>query len=155
MSRVGKKPVVIPQGVEVKIDGSKVSVKGPKGELSFVLPLGITATQENGAVEVTRSGDEPKQRSLHGMARSLVSNMVNGVLNGYERKLQISGVGYNAKVQGADLVLNIGFSHPVIKPVPEGLAVALALLTEHYTVASAIGIATLTGLVEPIGGLIG
>ncbi len=123
MSRVGKKPVVIPQGINVAIEGNQVSVKGPRGELSFTLPQGISVDQGESGLEITRSSDDPKQRSLHGMARSLINNMVEGVVNGYDKRLVISGVGYNAKVQGDGLVLNIGFSHPVIKQIPEGLSV--------------------------------
>ena len=123
MSRVGKKPVVIPKGINVAIKGNQVSVKGPKGELAFTLPQGISIEQGESGLEISRASDDPKQRSLHGMARSLINNMVDGVVKGYERRLAISGVGYNAKVQGDGLVLNIGFSHPVVKQIPDGLSV--------------------------------
>jgi len=117
-------------GVNVTIEGNQVSVKGPKGELGFCLPEGIAITQnDDGSLEMSRGSDEPKQRSLHGMARSLVNNMVEGVVNGYEKRLGINGVGYNAKVQDENLVLNIGFSHPVIKPIPDGLAVECTTAT--------------------------
>ena len=123
MSRIGKKPILLPDGVKVSLGGSAISIEGPKGKLDFVLPEGISIQNEDNNLVISRLSDEPKQRSLHGMSRSLVSNMVDGVLNGFEKRLKINGVGYNAKVQGDAVLLNIGFSHPVIKQIPEGLEV--------------------------------
>ena len=114
MSRIGRKPIVIPAGVEVKIDGSNVTVKGPKGTLnSHINPI-ITAKVENGEVVVTRPNDEKEARSLHGLTRTLISNMVEGVTNGYSKTLIIEGVGYRAAKQGKNVVLNLGYSHQVI-----------------------------------------
>ena len=114
MSRIGRKPIVIPAGVEVKIDGNNVTVKGPKGTLnSHINPI-ITAKVENGEVVVTRPNDEKEARSLHGLTRTLISNMVEGVTNGYKKELEIQGVGYRASKQGKDLVMNLGYSHQVI-----------------------------------------
>lgn len=129
MSRVGKKPVTLPEGVGITISGTDITVDGPLGKLSFVLPEGIVIKEEEKKVFLTRSSDEPKQRSLHGMSRSLLNNMVEGVTRGFEKRLSINGVGYNAKVQSEGLVLNIGFSHQVIKSVTEGLSVECPTLT--------------------------
>ena len=114
MSRIGRKPIVIPAGVEVKIDGSSVTVKGPKGTLnSHINPI-ITAKVENGEVVVTRPNDEKEARSLHGLTRTIIHNMVEGVTNGYKKELEIQGVGYRASKQGKDLVMNLGYSHQVV-----------------------------------------
>lgn len=123
MSRIGKKPIVIPAGVEVKIDGNKVTVKGPKGTLSNEFAPAITIAQEGNEIIVTRPSDEAEHRSLHGLTRTLVSNMVIGVTEGYKKELEVNGVGYRASKQGKDLVLNLGFSHPVIMPEIEGITV--------------------------------
>lgn len=121
MSRIGRKPILIPDGVEVKIENSSVSVKGPKGQLSYNLPEGITATLEGKTVVVTRNSEVSKTRALHGLARSLISNMITGVSQGFSRALQIVGVGYRAQLSGNKLVINIGYSHPVEFPLPEGI----------------------------------
>ena len=123
MSRIGKKPIVIPAGVEVKIDGNKVTVKGPKGTLSNEFAPAITIAQEGNEIIVTRPSDEAEHRSLHGLTRTLVANMVTGVTEGYKKELEVNGVGYRASKQGKDLVLNLGFSHPVIMPEIEGITV--------------------------------
>ena len=123
MSRIGKKPIVIPAGVEVKIDGNKVTVKGPKGTLSNEFAPAITIAQEGNEIIVTRPSDEAEHRSLHGLTRTLVANMVTGVTEGYTKQLEVNGVGYRASKQGKDLVLNLGYSHPVIMPEIEGISI--------------------------------
>jgi len=123
MSRIGKMPVTIPAGVDVKIDGSTVTVKGPKGELSRQFHPNITIEQEGVVLNVTRSNDEKENRSLHGLSRSLLSNMVVGVHTGFTRVLEVNGVGYRAAKQGKQLVLNVGYSHQVIMDEIEGITV--------------------------------
>ena len=116
MSRIGRMPIAVPAGVEVKIDGHDVSVKGPKGALSQSFSPEIGIALDNGTLSVTREGDEPRLRALHGLTRSLLANMVTGVNDGFSRKLEINGVGYRAQKQGSTLVMNLGFSHQVIVP---------------------------------------
>lgn len=123
MSRIGKKPIAVPAGVEVKIDGHTVTVKGPKGTLSRTLNEEMTITMEGNEVLVTRPSDDIKERSLHGLTRTLIHNMVVGVTEGFEKKLEIQGVGYNAQMQGKNLKLSLGFSHPVIVEPPEGITI--------------------------------
>jgi len=119
VSRIGKQPIPVPSGVEVKIDGSTVSVKGPKGELSQTFSELMKIELEDGAIVVTRPDDGREARSLHGLTRTLVSNMVTGVSEGYSKNLEIVGVGYRAVMKGSDLELALGFSHPVlVKPEP-------------------------------------
>ncbi len=119
MSRVGKAPIPVPPGVSVTIEGSQVTVKGPKGELSRSLNADMTITQDGDIITVTRPSDERQHRSLHGLTRTLIANMVEGVTNGFERALDIVGVGYRAEQRGEKLVLNIGFSHQVeVTPLP-------------------------------------
>jgi len=118
VSRIGKQPIPVPAGVEVKIDGSTVAVKGPKGELSRTFGTLLTISMEDGAVLVTRPDDGREARSLHGLTRTLISNMVVGVSEGYSKNLEIVGVGYRATLKGSDLELALGFSHPVVV-VPE------------------------------------
>ena len=114
MSRIGRKPIVIPAGVEVKVDGQNVTVKGPKGTLnSTVNPL-ITVKVEGAQIEVTRANDEKEARSVHGLTRTLISNMVVGVTEGFKKELEVLGVGYRVQKQGKDLVMTLGYSHPVI-----------------------------------------
>ncbi len=123
MSRIGRKPIVIPAGVEVTIDGTNVTVKGPKGTLnSNIHPL-MTVKVENGEILVTRPNDDKQARSLHGLTRSLLNNMVEGVVNGYQKQLEIQGVGYRAAKQGKDLVMNLGYSHQVIVPEVDGITI--------------------------------
>ncbi|MHA6253423.1 50S ribosomal protein L6 [Oceanobacillus sp. CAU 1775] len=118
MSRIGLKPIEIPEGVEVKVEGQKVSVKGPKGELSKVLHSDITIKLEDNVITVARPSDHKDHRALHGTSRTLIGNMVEGVTKGYEKSLEISGVGYRAQMQGNKLVVNAGYSHPVeIDPI--------------------------------------
>jgi len=124
MSRIGKSPVTIPDAVEVSIDGREVRVEGPKGRVSARIPAEIEARVEDGRVIVERPGDTPRHRALHGLSRSLIANMVEGVTKGFVRKLEIIGVGYRAEGGGRTLKLNLGFSHPIEYPIPEGVEVA-------------------------------
>jgi large subunit ribosomal protein L6 len=119
MSRIGRKPITIPQGVQVDILGNNVKVKGPKGELSQVVSPDMKVTLNNDLITVERPSDDKEHRSLHGLTRTLISNMINGVTNGYTKALDINGVGYRVVKQGKNLVLTIGYSHPVeIQPLP-------------------------------------
>ncbi|MGH7391623.1 MAG: 50S ribosomal protein L6 [Candidatus Rokuibacteriota bacterium] len=121
MSRIGKKPIVIPQGVKVQVDGPVVRAEGPKGKLLQPVPRGLTAKVDDGHLVLTREGDERTLRALHGLTRALVANMVHGVKDGFERKLEIVGIGYRAQLQGRNIQLALGYSHPVIFPLPEGV----------------------------------
>ncbi|MDR6226942.1 50S ribosomal protein L6 [Desmospora profundinema] len=121
MSRIGKKPVAIPNGVEVKLDGSTIQVKGPKGTLTRELHPEISVKVEENEVIVERPSDHRKHRALHGTIRSLVSNMVEGVTNGYTKSLELVGVGYRAQKKGSKVVLNVGYSHPVEVEPREGI----------------------------------
>ncbi len=122
MSRIGKKPIAIPAGVDIQIDANNVvTVKGPKGQLVKELSPEMTITNEEGNVTVTRPSDVKEHRSLHGLTRSLLSNMVEGVTNGYTRNLEIIGVGYRAALQGTKLTLSLGYSHPVEVEAPAGI----------------------------------
>lgn len=119
MSRIGRMPIVIPSGVEVKVDGTVVKVKGPKGQLEQAIPQEIRIVQEENVVKVERPNDDKYFKSLHGLVRTLVANMVEGVTKGYTKTLEIHGVGYRAAKQGNKLVLNLGYSHPVeFEPIP-------------------------------------
>jgi large subunit ribosomal protein L6 len=122
MSRIGNAPIPLPPGVEVSIDGTSVTVKGPKGELSHELPATISANLDDGVVTLQRVDDDRQNRSLHGLSRALVANMVGGVSDGYTKELQIVGVGYRAQARSAStLELMLGFSHPVTMEAPEGV----------------------------------
>ena len=123
MSRIGKQPVAIPSGVTVQIDGRDVLVKGPKGEVATRIPAEITARIDDGHVLVERAGDGTRDKSMHGLARSLVANMVAGVTEGFTKRLEIIGVGYRAEASGQTVRLNLGYSHPIQYPVPEGIEV--------------------------------
>ena len=126
MSRIGRLPVAIPDGVTVTVaEGNKVTVKGPKGTLERVLPAEMTIKVEDGHVVVTRPNDLKKMKSLHGLTRTLISNMVTGVHTGYEKVLEVNGVGYRAQKQGKKLVLSLGYSHPVEMEDPEGIETVL------------------------------
>lgn len=125
MSRIGKRPITIPAKVQVTIDGAKVVVKGPKGELSRELPNQVIVSQEGETLQVTRRDDSRTSRQMHGLSRTLVANMVEGVSTGFQRRLEIQGVGYRAAVQGRTLVLNMGFSHQVQIAPPEGVQFAV------------------------------
>ena len=122
MSRIGKKPIPVPSGVDVSISAGTVTVKGPKGSLSERINPEITVSQEDGTLVVTRPTDRGDHRALHGLTRSLVANMVTGVTDGFEKRLEIQGVGYRAALRGQDLELQLGFSHPVNVKAPEGLS---------------------------------
>ncbi|MFD2678492.1 50S ribosomal protein L6 [Camelimonas lactis] len=130
MSRIGKKPVTVPSGVTATVDGQLVKVKGSKGELSFVVPDDVSVSLADGAISVQPRDESKKARSLWGMSRSQVSNLVEGVSKGFEKKLEISGVGYRAAVAGKTLKLSLGFSHDVDYPVPEGIAIVTPKPTE-------------------------
>src|SRR5689334_12330281 len=121
MSRIGKKPITIPSGVEVSITRGSVTVKGPKGELSERISPEITVAQDDGTLTVSRPTDRGPHRALHGLTRSLVANMVTGVTEGFEKRLEIQGVGYRAALRGKDIELQVGFSHNVTVPAPEGI----------------------------------
>ncbi|MBW9204687.1 50S ribosomal protein L6 [Mumia sp. zg.B53] len=123
MSRIGKQPVTVPSGVDIAIDGQVVTVKGPKGTLAHTVAAPITASKaEDGAISVERPNDERQNRSLHGLTRTLINNMVIGVTTGYEKKLELVGVGYRVLAKGpAAIELNLGFSHPVAFQAPEGV----------------------------------
>ena len=122
MSRIGRMPIAVPEGVTVTIaENNKVTVKGPKGTLERVLPVEMDIKQEDGHIIVTRPNDLKKMKSLHGLTRTLINNMVVGVTKGYEKVLEVNGVGYRAQKQGKKLVLSLGYSHPVIMTDPEGL----------------------------------
>ena len=123
MSRIGKLPIAIPAGVDVKIDGSTVTVKGPKGELSRQFHPNISIEQEGAALVVARPDDEKQNRALHGLTRSLLANMVGGVHEGFKKELEVNGVGYRAAKQGKQLVLNVGYSHQVFMDEPEGITI--------------------------------
>ncbi len=123
MSRVGKQPIPIPDKTSVKVDGKLVTIKGPKGELVREIHKDMTAAVEDNQVLVTRPSDLKKHRALHGLTRSLLNNMVVGVSEGYKRELQIIGVGYRAETKGSRLVMQLGYSHPIIFAIPEGVTV--------------------------------
>jgi large subunit ribosomal protein L6 len=121
MSRIGRLPIPIPSGVDVAVEGTLVRVKGPKGELSQAISRGISIEREDSTLRVTRPTDRPQHRALHGLTRSLVFNMVEGVTSGFEKRLEIQGVGYRANLKGKTLELALGFSHPVRVEAPEGI----------------------------------
>ncbi|GAB4261756.1 50S ribosomal protein L6 [Deferrisoma sp.] len=123
MSRIGKKPVVVPKGVEIRFQAPELTVKGPKGTLSARIPEGIGLEIDDGEIRVTRPSDDRRMRSLHGTTRSVVQNLVTGVTQGFQKDLQIEGVGYRANLQGNTLVMNLGFSHPVEYPVPQDVKI--------------------------------
>ena len=130
MSRIGNSPINIPSGVDVKIDGTNVAVKGPKGELSMDIHPDMKIAMDEGVITVTRPDDTGPNRSLHGLTRSLVSNMVTGVTTGFERRLEIQGVGYRASMKGSDLEVLVGYSHPVTVAPPENVQFEVPSPTE-------------------------
>jgi large subunit ribosomal protein L6 len=125
MSRIGKMPIAVPKTVTVDIADGTVHVKGPRGELERSVPTNITVVTDEGELRVERASDEPTQRSLHGLTRSLIANMVTGVTDGFSRRLEVNGVGYRAGVSAGSLVLQVGFSHPVLVPAPPGITFAV------------------------------
>lgn len=131
MSRIGRKPITVPSGVEINVDEKNlVTVKGPKGTLTEQISQDLTITQEGEELTVTRPTDNKKHRSLHGLSRTLINNMILGVTEGYTKKLEVVGVGYRAQKQGQKLVLSLGFSHPVEMEDPEGLEIEVPTQTE-------------------------
>ena len=121
MSRIGNKPITVPDGVEVKIDGHKITVKGPKGTLEREVHKNISLEMNDNVIKVTRKNDEPANRSLHGLTRTLINNMIIGVTHEYTKELQINGVGYRVAKQGTGINMTLGYSHPVIMEAPEGI----------------------------------
>ena len=124
MSRIGNKPVAIPNGVTVSVEGNTVKVKGPKGELTQAFRPEMTVAVNDGKVTIQRSGDDKAIKALHGLTRALIANMVQGVTGGYKKTLEIVGVGYKAEKKGKTLVLNVGYSHPVPYPEPAGITLS-------------------------------
>ena len=121
MSRIGNKPITVPDGVEVKIDGKHITVKGPKGTLEREIHNNISLEMEGNEIKVTRADNEPFNRGLHGLTRTLISNMITGVVHEYSKELQINGVGYRVQKQGNNLNMSLGYSHPVIFEAPAGI----------------------------------
>ena len=121
MSRIGKLPIEVPSGVEVTVEGTLATVKGPRGTLAQAIPTSISVRQEGAQLVVERPDDQRENRALHGLVRSLVANMVEGVTNGYEKQLEIQGVGYRVQAQGSDLVFSLGYSHQIPVKAPEGI----------------------------------
>ena len=137
MSRIGRMPITIPQGVEIRAEGDVVNVKGPKGQLSSRIPPGIRLEIDKGEVRFARASDEPQQRAWHGLLRSLVANSVEGVTKGFTRELEIVGVGYKAEVRGKSILFTLGYSHPIDFPIPEGISVGLDAKAGKLTVSGA------------------
>jgi large subunit ribosomal protein L6 len=125
MSRIGKIPVSIPAKVKVEVKDRKVFVEGPKGKLDWTLPKRTTATVENNSVLITRQGEDAEAKALHGLSRALINNMVKGVSEGYVRKLEIQGVGFKAAVSGKNITMNLGYSHPIVYPIPDQIKVTV------------------------------
>jgi large subunit ribosomal protein L6 len=125
MSRVGLKPISLPDKVSIKVDGNQVTVTGPKGNLNFSLPAGISVASDNGGVNVSRASESREHRALHGTVRSLVNNMIIGVSQGFVKDLEIHGVGLRAAVKGKEIDLSLGRSHPLLHPIPSGLTVTV------------------------------
>jgi large subunit ribosomal protein L6 len=125
MSRIGRLPIPIPQGVDVKLSEAAVEVKGPKGLLSMTIPPLVSVSQDNGNVVVNREGGDGRSKAMHGLARALINNMVVGVTQGFQKQLEIQGVGYRATLQGNTLKLELGFSHPINFPIPQGIEIAV------------------------------
>lgn len=126
MSRIGKQPIALPEKVSLSVSAERVvTAKGPKGELSFSLPAGVEVSEQDGSWVVAREGDSPRQRALHGTVRAVVNNLVTGVSTGFTKDLEIVGVGFRAAVKGSDLDLSVGYSHPVLEPIPAGITVTV------------------------------
>ncbi len=130
MSRIGKRPVVIPKGVTAKLEGQTIAVKGAKGELKFTAPEEVAVSIDGEAVHVKPLGDDKRSRAMWGMARAQIANLVGGVTSGFERKLEINGVGYKAAVAGKNLQLSLGYSHDVMYPIPAGVTITTPKPTE-------------------------
>ncbi len=125
MSRIGKKPIELPEGADVTLSGQTVHVKGPKGEITFHVHTDMTVTMDDRVVAVTRPSDQPRHRALHGLTRMLIANMVEGVMNGFSKTLEIQGVGYRALKKGSGIELTLGFSHTIEYPAPDGVSLDL------------------------------
>ncbi len=138
MSKIGKKPIEIPAGVEISMKEGIINVKGPKGTLTFKPNTQIQVKIEGKEIKVERSDDEPLKRSLHGLTRTLISNMIEGVTKGFSKKLDIQGVGYRAQVQGKDLQLAVGYSHPIDFPAPAGITFEIDKEKKNIIVVSGI-----------------
>lgn len=134
MSRIGRMPVIVPKGVDVKIKGTHVQVKGPKGELEHTFPEEMKISVDDGSIIVERPSDERTHRALHGMTRALINNMVVGVSSGFEKILEINGVGYRAEVENNNLVLYVGYSHPITVEPPEGISFEVDARTRQIKV---------------------
>ena len=134
MSRIGKKEITLPKGVEVKKDGDAIAVKGPKGTVKTALVPGIDVKVEGNVVKFVRADEENKTRAFHGLVRALVANNVRGVSEGFKKELDIVGVGYRAEVKGKEVVFQLGYSHPVRFPIPQGIDIAVDGKTGHITV---------------------
>jgi large subunit ribosomal protein L6 len=132
MSRIGRMPIPVPAGVEVDIKGSEVIVKGPKGTLSHTVVAPIEVSREDGSLRVTRPDDERRNRQLHGLTRTLVANMVTGVTDGYQKTLEIQGVGYRVQARGSALEFSLGFSHPVLVEAPDGISFQVETPTRFH-----------------------
>jgi large subunit ribosomal protein L6 len=130
MSRIGRMPIAVPAGVTVSLDGRKIAVKGPRGELARVLPAEMIVTQANGEIVVTRPSEETRHRELHGLTRTLVANMVEGVTKGYAKQLEITGVGYKAEVKPWGLLLAVGLSHTIEYRAPKGITLTAPIPTQ-------------------------
>ena len=130
MSRVGKKPIAVPAGVTAKVDGQTVSLKGAKGELNFTVPEDVDVVLENGEIKVDPRSDSKQAQAMWGMSRAMIQNLATGVTKGFERKLEITGVGYKAAVQGKKLQLSLGYSHDIDFPIPDGITIVAARPTE-------------------------
>ena len=137
MSRIGKMPVAIPSGVEVNLSGQNISIKGPKGTLTHNFPELIKVVKEESSVVVNRVNDERAAKSLHGLSRTIVSNMIMGVTQGYSKKIVITGVGYKVAMKGKDLEFALGYSHPVLFPAPSGIAFTVESPTEFTKIGRA------------------
>lgn len=125
MSRIGKQPILLPAKVKVEVKGQRVLVEGPKGKLNWDLPGRVAAKVDNGQVHVTRQGDDAQAKSLHGLSRALLNNMVRGVSEGFVKKLEIHGVGFKAAVLGKIITMSLGYSHPVVYPIPDQIKVTV------------------------------
>src|SRR5919205_1375361 len=130
MSRIGRRPIEVPAGVTVSIDPGRVMVNGPLGTLQQQVPQRMRIEQENGSITVTRPTERGDDRALHGLTRTLIANMVEGVTKGFEKRLELQGVGYRAALQGADLRLDVGYSHPIVMKAPQGITFEVPVPTE-------------------------
>lgn len=135
MSRIGRLPIVLPSGVDVTVTGSYVKIKGPKGELEHTFPTAIAIKKEDSTVFVERGSDDPMYRALHGMTRAIINNMVVGVSKGFERILEVNGVGYRAEIDGTKLVLYVGYSHPVVVEPPQGISFQVDAKTRQIKIS--------------------